>query len=116
MPKGVYKRRRPQGKPMPVPPMPPKHGPWRASSRRAWAAWFTSGRASLLDDAGRTALERLMRLVDDADREGWPREMAREVRLQETHLMAKVAPSAMPGARGIVGSEAREQTEKRRAE
>ena len=30
--------------------------------------------------------------------------------------MAKVAPSAMPGARGIVGSEAREQTEKRRAE
>ena len=101
---------------MPVPPMPPKHGPWRASSRRAWAAWFTSGRASLLDDAGRTALERLMRLVDDADREGWPREMAREVRLQEAHLMAKVAPSAMPSARSSQQTEERERRQRLQAE
>ena len=101
---------------MPVPPMPPRHGRWRASTQKAWTAWFTSGRASLLDDAGRTALERLMRLVDDADREGWPREMAREVRLQEAHLMAKVAPSAMPSARGSQPMEEHERSQQLRAE
>jgi hypothetical protein len=98
VPKGVYKRggTAVQLKPMPVPPMPSRHGKWRAATRKLWASWFTSGRASLLDDAGMVGLERLMRIADDADRRGWPQELAREVRLTEARLVESATARGVP--------------------
>lgn len=123
MPRGKYKRQ-PIGrraKPEAAPPMPPKPGGgrWRESTRRAWSSWFTSGRAGLLDDAGVQALVRLCSLHDRGEGEGWPREISREVRLLEAHLLAKVAPDAMArgqlDARRLSPEELREWTRKRTA-
>lgn len=79
----------PEPEPMAVPPLPPKRGRWLAQTRRTWAAWHTSGSASLLDESGHTALTRLIVLVDDLGRATDARErrlLGEAVRLQESKL------------------------------
>jgi hypothetical protein len=91
MPRGVYTRQHARLKPDPiplaVPPMPPRKGRWRAATEHAWASWFESGRASLLDEAGIAALGRLMKLIDKAEVDDWPLGLTREVRLQEAAIL-----------------------------
>jgi hypothetical protein len=67
--------------------MPPRKGRWRASTRRAWEGWWTSGKASVLDAAGLEALARLMALIDKAEAQDWPLGLTREIRLQEAALL-----------------------------
>jgi hypothetical protein len=68
----------------------PGGGRWRASTHRLWDAWHTSGRASLLDDAGLEGLARLLILHDKAEAKDWAPSAAREVRLQEALLLRGV--------------------------
>jgi hypothetical protein len=101
MPKGVYHRQfgppKPEPVPLPVPPMPPRKGRWREATKRSWASWFESGRASLLDEAALAALGRLMILLDKAAAEDWPLGLAKEIRLAEASILrqAKASPAAI---------------------
>jgi hypothetical protein len=75
--------------PLSVPALPRGLSNARKSTQDWWNAWFTSGRASLLDAAGMVVLERLCRLVDDAERTTDPSLRLRlltEIRRQERHL------------------------------
>jgi hypothetical protein len=74
--------------PKPVPPMPSvgrRGAHWLAATRRTWAGWFESGRAGH-DAVQLAALERLIRLVDQANRSPADLAIAKEVRLQERAL------------------------------
>jgi hypothetical protein len=101
MPRGVYQRDnarpKPRPVPLPVPSMPARKGRWRAATERAWASWFESGRASLLDEAGLAGLGRLMILIDRAESSEWPVGLAREVRLTEAAILraANASPASV---------------------
>lgn len=72
----------------PVPPMPAigrRGAHWRAATRKTWASWFESGRGGR-DAAQVAALERLIRLVDQANADPSDLAVAKEVRLQERAL------------------------------
>jgi hypothetical protein len=89
---------RPQRRvPLDVPPMPHGLGKARKSTKEWWEAWFTSGRASLLDDAGLAQLSRVAGMLDEAERAESPSLRLRlrtEVRRQETALSRDVTKSA----------------------
>jgi hypothetical protein len=52
-----------------------------------WQAWHESGRVSHLDAVGVAELERLIRLHDDAEGEGWPVPLTSQIRMLESRLL-----------------------------
>jgi hypothetical protein len=99
---------------MAVPALPPKRGRWLADTRRTWAAWHTSGSASLLDESGHTALTRLIVLVDDLGRATDPRErrlLGEAVRLQESKLGLGQPLRTVPDPAHVAGGKADAATE-----
>jgi hypothetical protein len=53
--------------PQKPPKLPRKSPPWSRAARRRWDAWWTSGRAGMLDAAGVEALIALVGICDAAE-------------------------------------------------